>query len=171
MLKKTKLSQQTINAISLAVKVWTANSCMYDQHIWVRTLYLEAASQKGYLWACDSVGALVIFLKRPIVEALTYFPSWMRNVYLEKILETVFTIFNYINAILTTFGKCFLFYILPLMHLSLNLLTFIFYKFFLCFPYQSKLTGSEIFHCVKQSMVGYMEKGYAYLWKKWIWVM
>lgn len=145
-------------------------------HVWSTHLRQDPVSggsqSEGAVYEpVDSAGASAILLNRPIVEALTYFPSWMRNVYLKKHLETVLTIFNYINAILTTFAKRFLSYILPLMHLALNLLIFIFYKFFLCFPYQSKFTGSETFHCVKQSMVGYIEKGYAYLWKKWIWVM
>lgn len=50
-------------------------------------------------------------------------------------------------------------YILPLMHLSLNLLTFIIYKFFLCFSHQSKFIGSEVFHFAEQPMMRIQKKG------------
>ena len=118
--------------------------------------------RSGRMWVCGSAGALASLLNRPILEVLTYFPSKARNAYLKKTGDN--TIVNYINGHFdytykTTFGKWYLYYILPLVYLSLNLMIFIIFKFFPCFSHQSKFTGNEIFHSAEQSMMEIQKRG------------
>ena len=77
---------------------------------------------------------------------------------------TILTILNYINGYFNytykiTFGKWYLCYIFSLMYLSINLINFIIYKFFLWFSHHSKFIGNKIFHFTEQPMMEIQKRG------------